>query len=140
MFTEVDSVDEAVELANASTYSLASAVWTKDIHVAFDITSRIRAGTILKGFVSTCATSKCHLLLPRYLQHQRSILPPRVTVRTRRSRVSRSTFMQKTMDVNDSHLSGSSGYGRFNVEDFTDHRVVVVHPKGPKPYPLLGPF
>ena len=140
MFTEVDSVDEAVELANASTYSLASAVWTKDIHVAFDITSRIRAGTILKGFVPTCATSKYHLSLPRYLQHQRPILPPRVTVRTRRSRVSRSTFMQKTMDVNDSPLSGSSGYGRFNVEDFTDHRVVVVHPKGPKPYPLLGPF
>ena len=140
MFTEVDSVDEAVELANASTYSLASAVWTKDIHVAFDITSRIRAGTILKGFVSTCATSKCHLLLPRYLQHQRPILPPRVTIRTRRSRVSNSTFMQKIMYVNDSSFSGSSGYGRFNVEDFTDHRVVVVHTKGPKPYPLLGPF
>ena len=95
MFTEVDSVDEAVELANASTYSLASAVWTKDIHVAFDITSRIRAGTIFRCFVSTCDTSKYHLLLPRYLQHQRPILPPRVTVRTRRSRVSRSTFMQK---------------------------------------------
>ena len=140
MFTEVDSVDEAVELANASTYSLASAVWTKDIHVAFDITSRIRAGTIMKKLNSMCATSKQNLLFFRHFQYQWPILPPRVTVRTRRSRVSRSTFMQKTMDVNDSPLSGSSGHGRFNVEDFTDHRVVVVHPKGPKPYPLLGPF
>ena len=34
--------------------------------------------------------------------------------------------------------SGSSGYGGFDVEDFTDLRVVSVHPSGPRPLPLVG--
>ena len=32
--------------------------------------------------------------------------------------------------------SGSSGYGRFHFENFTDKRVIVMHPLGRK-YPLV---
>lgn len=39
----VDTVDEAVDLANACDYSLTSGVWTKDIYTAFDVAGRIRA-------------------------------------------------------------------------------------------------
>ncbi|KAI1793495.1 aldehyde dehydrogenase [Ganoderma leucocontextum] len=39
----VDTVDEAVDLANACDYSLTSAVWTKDIYMAFDVAGRIHA-------------------------------------------------------------------------------------------------
>ncbi|KAH8083756.1 aldehyde dehydrogenase [Cristinia sonorae] len=35
-------------------------------------------------------------------------------------------------------LGGASGYGRFDVESFTDMRWVVVHPDGPIQYPLVG--
>lgn len=37
----VDTVDEAIELANASNYSLTSSLWTSDMQKAFDIASRI---------------------------------------------------------------------------------------------------
>ena len=49
MFTiaVVDTVDEAVELANASTYSLASALWTNDMAQAFAVSRRIRAGKVI---------------------------------------------------------------------------------------------
>ncbi|PIL25162.1 hypothetical protein GSI_13051 [Ganoderma sinense ZZ0214-1] len=39
----VDTVDEAVDLANACDYSLTSAVWTKDIYTAFEVAGRIHA-------------------------------------------------------------------------------------------------
>ena len=41
---EVDSVDEAVELADATQYSLVGSVWTRDLNTALDVSSRIRAG------------------------------------------------------------------------------------------------
>jgi acyl-CoA reductase-like NAD-dependent aldehyde dehydrogenase len=41
---EVNSVDEAVELANASDYSLAGALFTRDVNAALDVGGRIRAG------------------------------------------------------------------------------------------------
>ncbi|KII91291.1 hypothetical protein PLICRDRAFT_173167 [Plicaturopsis crispa FD-325 SS-3] len=44
VFAEVDTADEAVELANSSEYTLVSSVWTKDIYTAFDVAARIRAG------------------------------------------------------------------------------------------------
>jgi acyl-CoA reductase-like NAD-dependent aldehyde dehydrogenase len=40
----VDTVDEAVELANSSDYSLAAAVWTKDVYNAINVAMRIRSG------------------------------------------------------------------------------------------------
>lgn len=39
-----ENVDEAVKLANASTYSLTSALWTKDMDLAFKISRRLRIG------------------------------------------------------------------------------------------------
>lgn len=41
---EVDSVDEAVELANATQYSLVGSIWTRNLNTALDVSGRIRAG------------------------------------------------------------------------------------------------
>ena len=41
---EVDSVDEVVELANATQYSLVGSIWTRDLNTALDVSGRIRAG------------------------------------------------------------------------------------------------
>ncbi|KAI0628648.1 aldehyde dehydrogenase [Trametes polyzona] len=41
---EVDTVDDAVAMANASDYSLVAGLWTKNVHTAFDVAARIRAG------------------------------------------------------------------------------------------------
>ncbi|KAH9934270.1 aldehyde dehydrogenase domain-containing protein [Fomitopsis serialis] len=46
VFVEVDSVDEAVEKANDTEYTLMAALWTENVHTAFNVASRIRAGTI----------------------------------------------------------------------------------------------
>lgn len=42
--TPVDTVDEAVELANDSEYTLVSSLWTTNVHSAFEVAGRIRAG------------------------------------------------------------------------------------------------
>lgn len=39
-----DTVDQIVDIANESAYSLSAAVWTKNINTALDVASRIRAG------------------------------------------------------------------------------------------------
>lgn len=41
-----ETPDEAVSLANATTYGLVGAVWTKDIDRAMRVSRRIRAGTV----------------------------------------------------------------------------------------------
>ena len=41
----VDTVDEAVELANKTDYSLAAAVWTNDLYNAMDVSRRIHSGS-----------------------------------------------------------------------------------------------
>ncbi|EMD38802.1 hypothetical protein CERSUDRAFT_151449 [Gelatoporia subvermispora B] len=43
---EFDTVDEAIELANTSDYSLTAALWTQNLNNAFDVGSRIRASHI----------------------------------------------------------------------------------------------
>lgn len=35
-------------------------------------------------------------------------------------------------------FSGASGYGLFSMTDFTDQRIVVIHPANPPPYMLIG--
>ncbi len=42
----VDSVDEAVKIANESCYGLASAVWTDDLSIAHKVSKGIRAGLV----------------------------------------------------------------------------------------------
>ncbi|OSX58877.1 hypothetical protein POSPLADRAFT_1151703 [Postia placenta MAD-698-R-SB12] len=44
--TEADTIDEAVELANATDYSLVAALWTKNVHIAMDVSMRVRTGCI----------------------------------------------------------------------------------------------
>jgi len=93
----VDTIDEAVELANASDYSLAAALWTRDVYNAMDVAARIRSGSV---------------------------------------NINGSTiYVESTIGL--AGLSGSSGYGRFDVNSFTDKWVITLHP--PKSsYPLMG--
>jgi succinate-semialdehyde dehydrogenase/glutarate-semialdehyde dehydrogenase len=42
----VDSVDEAIERANATPYGLNASVWTRDIREGRKVAGRIRAGTV----------------------------------------------------------------------------------------------
>ncbi|KAI0731464.1 Aldehyde/histidinol dehydrogenase [Fomitopsis betulina] len=43
---QVDTVDEAIEYANKSDYSLMAAVWTKDVYHAYETAARIHSGTV----------------------------------------------------------------------------------------------
>ncbi|KAF9459102.1 aldehyde dehydrogenase [Collybia nuda] len=94
-FAVVDTIDEAIELANTSEYSLVSSVWTSNMYSAQRISSEVRAGyTDING--------------------------PTLHVEATISHIG---------------LGGASGYGRFDIENFTDHRVVVTHPMG-RQYPI----
>jgi acyl-CoA reductase-like NAD-dependent aldehyde dehydrogenase len=95
-FSVVDTPEEAVELANASDYSLSASLWTSDMYLAQRIAPLIRAGyTNING----------------------------------------STFHGENL-VSAVGLGGSSGYGHFGIDDFTDKRVIATHPLG-REYPLL---
>ncbi|GLB39348.1 putative aldehyde dehydrogenase [Lyophyllum shimeji] len=103
-FAVVDTKEEAVELANDSEYSLTASVWTKDIYAANEVASRIRAGYVnING--STIHSEP--------LAGLRGLGPQFPDVR--------SPFVLGR---------GASGYGRFDVDGFTDLRVVVTHPPG----------
>ncbi|KAF7437589.1 hypothetical protein PC9H_004431 [Pleurotus ostreatus] len=97
VFMSVNSIDEAVEMANATTYSLSAALWTTNIHYAMSVAPRIRAGV---------------------------------------TSVNGPTFHSEAY-VGVVGLGGSSGYGRFDVENFTDKRLILYHPDGERPYPGL---
>lgn len=56
----VDTIDEAVELANASTYSLTSALWTNDMQLGFQLSRRIRAGKVIVNGPTYCNESRFH--------------------------------------------------------------------------------
>ena len=49
VFVVVETVDEAVETANASDYSLSASLWTSDVYAAQSTASRIRAGQWFKS-------------------------------------------------------------------------------------------
>ncbi|THU96268.1 aldehyde dehydrogenase [Dendrothele bispora CBS 962.96] len=83
----VDTVDEAIELANSTDYSLTSSLWTSDVYKGQEIAARINAGyTNINGIT---IHSEPHYGLIG--------------------------------------LGGSSGYGRFDVEDWTIRRLIITH-------------
>ncbi|KAK1223706.1 hypothetical protein PQX77_013414 [Marasmius sp. AFHP31] len=87
--TTVDTVQEAIDAANDSDYSLTSSVWTKDLYLARKIAKAVRAGyTNING--STIHSEPVLGLIG---------------------------------------LGGSSGYGRFGVDDFTYEKCIVIHPE-----------
>ncbi|KAJ6530249.1 Aldehyde/histidinol dehydrogenase [Mycena capillaripes] len=95
-FAVVDTPEEAVELANASDYSLSASLWTSDMYLAQRIAPLIRAGyTNING----------------------------------------PTIHGENL-VGAVGLGGSSGYGDFGIDDFTDKRVIATHPLG-RQFPFL---
>ncbi|KAK0192054.1 Aldehyde/histidinol dehydrogenase [Armillaria mellea] len=94
--TTFDTIDEAIELANMSDYSLSSSIWTSDSGAAEKLAPQIRTGY---------------------------------------ANINGSTLHSESF-LGLIGLGGSSGYGRFNIEDFTDRRVIVFHP--PRQYPLTS--
>ncbi|KAJ7577558.1 Aldehyde/histidinol dehydrogenase [Mycena floridula] len=90
--TVVDTVEEAVELANSTDYSLSGALWTSSLDMARKVAPMIRAGfTNING----------------------------------------STFHSEQY-LGLVGLTGSSGFGRFDVEEFTHKRLTITHPPGRK--------
>ncbi|KAG6860088.1 hypothetical protein C0995_015882 [Termitomyces sp. Mi166 len=87
VFVVVDTIDEAIQLANTSNYSLTAAVWTNDLYVAKDVSERVRA-----GFINVNGAT-----------------------------------VHSELTVDGHGLGGASGYGRFDVNAFTDSRIVVTH-------------
>ncbi|KAF8346452.1 Aldehyde/histidinol dehydrogenase [Amanita rubescens] len=96
-FAVANTVDEAIDLANNSEYSLSAALWTSDRFAALNLAPRIRAGYV-------------------------NINGP--TIHTE-------------PDPGLMGLGGSSGYGRFDIEAFTDKCVMIVHPPG-RQFPLVS--
>lgn len=57
----VDSVDEAVRLANDSPFGLTASIWSKSVQAAQDIAPRLRVGTV---FINDCIFSHAAPELP----------------------------------------------------------------------------
>jgi hypothetical protein len=132
-FAVVDTVDQAVELANSSDYSLTASLWTRNVHSALDVASRIRAG-------------KTHFKLVQW-SHLSTLSPEGCT------NINGSTIhsepaaplgglgyafqviiLQYSLNTCD---SGATGYGRFDIANFTDKRTIIIHPPH-REYPLVG--
>lgn len=46
VFAVFDSIDDGVDMANDTDYSLSASVFTRDVHAAMNIASRIRSGKL----------------------------------------------------------------------------------------------
>ncbi|KAF7334315.1 Aldedh domain-containing protein [Mycena sanguinolenta] len=114
VFAVVDTPEEAVELANASDYTLCASLWTNDMYLAQRIAPLIRAG-------------EYPLTL---FDHKLSLLPQAIQI------LMDQPSMESENLVSAVGLGGSSGYGHFGIEDFTDKRVIATHPLG-REFPFL---
>ncbi|RDX48153.1 aldehyde dehydrogenase [Lentinus brumalis] len=94
----VDTIDEAVELANSSEYSMSAGLWTRDVHAALDVSARIRA-------------------------YCTNINGPTIHGEPLRTL---------------GGMGGASGYGHFNIDDWTQLRLTVLHPAKEPPYPVVS--
>ncbi|KAI0927689.1 hypothetical protein AcV5_008162 [Taiwanofungus camphoratus] len=95
---EVDTVDEAVAMANASEYSLVAGLWTQNVNTALDVAARIRSGQVNVNGQTV------------HVEALRGI----------------------------GGIGGASGYGHFDIENFTDLRTVIIHPAKSPSYALVG--
>lgn len=100
-----DSVEHAIELTNDTEYSLASALWTKDIHRGQEIARLIRAGMLVA------------LLSP----------PSYSSFRAGNTQINGpTTNFEPTHSFGG--VGGASGYGRYDVDEFTYKHTIAVHP------------
>ncbi|KAF8893638.1 Aldehyde/histidinol dehydrogenase [Mucidula mucida] len=88
LFGPVDTVEEAIEMANASDHSLMAAIWTADADVAKKVATRLRS-TYVNINGSTVFCEPTHPIA--------------------------------------SAGSGASGFGEFNVREFTYKQITVTH-------------
>ncbi len=52
-FTTFETIDEAIELANATTYSITSSVWSENYATALEVASQLRFGKYLCEYSSS---------------------------------------------------------------------------------------
>ncbi|GJJ12636.1 hypothetical protein Clacol_006879 [Clathrus columnatus] len=100
----VDTEEEAIDLANATDYTLMAAIWTRDIQKALRLGRKIRTGTELD--------------LPS---------EPLTNISSGNVNINGPTFSAE-FGVGLHGLGGATGYGRFDVEDFTQRHIMVIAP------------
>lgn len=125
--TEVDTVDEAIELANHSDYSLIASLWTKS--ASTDLARRIRAGSY---FVAVMRVKINHFISPGCV----SVNGATFHVEPQFGNGGFGSVFFFHLDVvldgcpliNFLSIRGASGYGRFDIEDWTNKQLTVLHP------------
>lgn len=71
-----DTVDEIVELANASDYTLVASLWTKDVNTALDVAGRVRSGQLFSLPCQMYTRLTVQLGTCRIHKHQRTFYSP----------------------------------------------------------------
>ncbi|KAF8583491.1 aldehyde dehydrogenase [Ramaria rubella] len=93
--TICDTIDEAIDLANDTSFALTSSLWTNSIK-GIEIASRIQTGSVM---------------------------------------INGSTFHpEPSIEIHG--VGGNSGWGRYDIENFTQRRIIIVHPEVVK-FPLV---
>ncbi|KAI0070615.1 aldehyde dehydrogenase [Panus rudis PR-1116 ss-1] len=95
--TVVDTIYEAIELANASTYTLTSSLWTSNMQTAFEISERVRADNVIVNGMTMATEAK----------------------------------------YNQAGLGGSSGYGKFKVDEFVNEQLIMFHDPAKQKFPVV---